>query len=204
MSRILILYASSYGQTRRIAGALADRFRQRGHEVELADVALGVDQLPPPADYDAVVLGSRIQFGRHARGVADYVRAHRAALADVSTAFFSVSMAATDARAGTDPNAYLRAFFELIAWHPLHAVAFAGGLPYRHYGRILRFVMKQISRAAGHTTDTSRNHEFTDWAAVARFADEIALDFAPRPDAGADASPGPRLTLTRSRVRARA
>jgi menaquinone-dependent protoporphyrinogen oxidase len=204
MSRILILYASSFGQTRRIACALGDRFRLRGHEVELADVAVGIDHLPPPADYDAVVLGSRIQFGRHARGVADYVRAHRAALFDVSSAFFSVSMAASDVRAGTDPNAYMRAFFDLISWHPLHAAAFGGGLPYRHYGRVVRFVMKQISRVAGRTTDTSRNHEFTDWAAVARFADEIALDLAPRPDAVVEPVPGPRAILMRPRVRARA
>ena len=38
----------------------------------------------------------------------------------------------------------------------------------------MRFIMKRISRAGGHTTDTTRNHEMTDWRAVSRFAEELS------------------------------
>jgi len=38
----------------------------------------------------------------------------------------------------------------------------------------VRFVMKQIARKTGSPTDTSRDHELTDWAAVDRFAGELA------------------------------
>ncbi len=180
MSRILILYATSHGQTHRIADAIADRLRARGHVVELADAGAGGRCLPPPADYDAVVLGSRIQFGHHARAIGAYVRAHRAALDEVTSAFFSVSMSASEPGSGTDPSGYLRNFFDEHAWHPPHAIALGGALPYRQYGPILRFVMKQISRAAHHTTDTSRDHDFTDWDAVTRFADQLADELEPR------------------------
>src|SRR5262245_43340083 len=200
MSRILIIYSTAWGQTRRIADALAGRFRERGHTVELGDAGCGACCLPPPADYDAVVLGSRVQFGRHAREVADYVRAHRDGLFDATTAFFSVSMSATEPRLGTDPHGYLRTFFDDVAWHPAHAVAFGGALPYRRYGLILRFVMKRISRAAGHTTDTSRDHDLTDWAAVARFADEIAIELERGPAIveAAPAAPPPERPRARA------
>jgi len=41
---------------------------------------------------------------------------------------------------------------------------------------ILRLVMKMISRSAGHATDTSRDHEYTGWAQVQRFAASIAAE----------------------------
>ena len=39
--------------------------------------------------------------------------------------------------------------------------------------------MKLISKRAGHPTDTSRDHEMTDWASVGAFADAIA-ELCPR------------------------
>lgn len=185
MSRILIGYASTYGQTRRIADALAGELRRAGHEVELADAMIA--RPPPVEDYDAVVLGSRVQFGVHARPILDYIADHRAALDAVPSYVFSVNMAAASNPA-PDPEGYLGKLFTVTHWRPRAAVAFAGALPYRSYGWLLRFVMKRISRRAGHATDTSRDHEYTDWLAVKRFAADIARDLAPRPTA----QPAPR------------
>jgi menaquinone-dependent protoporphyrinogen oxidase len=36
--------------------------------------------------------------------------------------------------------------------------------------------MRFIAKRAGATTDTSRDHEYTDWQALDRFADELAVD----------------------------
>jgi menaquinone-dependent protoporphyrinogen oxidase len=173
MSRVLLLYASHYGQTRRIAEHLAAVLRTRDHEVELADARAGTPRLPAPERYDVVVLGSRVEFGRHATDILEYIRSHREALSRMPTAFFSVNMASARPGAGTDPSGYLAATFEDLEWHPVQAISVAGGLPYRRYGRIMRFVMRRIARGAGHTTDTSRNHEFTSWSAVDSFADKI-------------------------------
>ncbi|MBS1118204.1 MAG: flavodoxin domain protein [Deltaproteobacteria bacterium] len=173
MSRVLLLYASHYGHTRRIADRLAQLLRERDHQVDVVDVRTGALRLPAPERYDVVVLGSRVEFGRHATDLIEYIRIHREALSRMPTAFFSVSMAASGPAAGADPSAYLAAMFEDLGWYPAQAISLAGGLPYRRYGWIMRFVMKRIARGAGHTTDTSRNHDFTDWNAVASFADKI-------------------------------
>lgn len=177
MSHVLIVYASNHGQTLAIADAIASRLVAAGHEVQLANALAG----PPPAPtrYDAVIIGSRIRMERHAKEIEHYARVQRAALSAMPTAFFSVSMSASDRDAGPDPHGYLEAFFRLTGWRPQRAIAFGGALRYRDYNVVLRFVMKQISRKAHHPTDTSRNHDCTNWAAVDRFADDLAKTLRP-------------------------
>lgn len=175
MPRILVAYASSHGQTRKIANALADELRRGGHEVDLADAIRAAP--PPVADYDAVVLGSRVQFGIHARHLVDYIMDNCGELTSTPTYFFSVSMSAAGSPS-SDPNGYLEKTFTAVAWRPRMAAVFAGALPYLDYNVLLRWVMKRLSQRAGHTTDTRRNHEFTDWDQVRRFAADIARDLA--------------------------
>ena len=169
---VLLLYASHFGQTRKIAMKIAERLRELGARVETynADVA----HPPSPGIYDAVVLGSRVERGVHAMAIREYIDKYRSTLQRMPTAFFSVSMAAASPGATFDPDGYMTSMFDKLAWKPTRAAAFAGGLPSRHYNWFLRFIMKQISTSAGHTTDTSRDHEFTNWNAVREFADDIA------------------------------
>lgn len=172
MNKVLIIYATHYGQTRNIAMKLAERLRERGAVADVLDARYG--GLPVPQGYDAVVLGSRVELGRHAAPVVDYIRSYREILEHMPTGFFSVNMAAASPTAGSDPSGYLAGLFEKLDWKPACAVSLAGGLPYRKYGWFTRLVMKRISKAAGHTTDTAKNHDFTDWDAVREFADEVA------------------------------
>lgn len=179
MSRILVVYSSHYGQTCAIANRIAQRLREaHGHEVHVADAGEGWKQVARPEAYDAVIVGSRVEVGRHAPAVVAYLKAYGDALAQRPTAFFSVSMAASTPGAGADPAGYLGKLFAELGWTPSESIALAGALPYRKYGWFLRRVMKQISKRAGHTTDTSRDHVFTDDAAVVAFADRIAARLA--------------------------
>ena len=47
--------------------------------------------------------------------------------------------------------------------------------PHTRYNPFLRFMMRLIASATGGSTDTSRDHEYTDWAAVDRFAGQQAM-----------------------------
>jgi len=178
MSDILLLYASHYGQTRSIAARIARRLGDAGHEVDLVNVRDKAAR-PRALGYDMVILGSRIELGRHAPEILEFIRANRDDMRGIPTAFFSVSMAASTPNAGADPENYLAKTFALTDWRPSQQISFAGALPYRQYGWFLRQVMKRISRRAGHTTDTSRDHVFTDLAAVDAFADRLAQRLGP-------------------------
>jgi menaquinone-dependent protoporphyrinogen oxidase len=50
----------------------------------------------------------------------------------------------------------------------------AGALLYRQYGVLVRMMMRLIAGRVGASTDTSRDHDYTDWDAVDRYADEVA------------------------------
>ena len=166
MARILIVYGSSEGQTGKIAARIAERLRDQKHEVEVVDGA----HLPANyavEDFDAAILGapdyrvrqleSRI-LGACAFGVLQ--RLHG-----------SGQPAAGQATAGAKQE---REIFHETGWRPRLAPTFAGALHYRRYNFLLRFLMKRITRSEGVGTDTSRAHEYTDWAAVSRFTDEFA------------------------------
>jgi menaquinone-dependent protoporphyrinogen oxidase len=64
----------------------------------------------------------------------------------------------------------LSAFMEATGWQPgeLHAVA--GALRYRESGRFIRWLTRFIAKRGGLSTDTSRDHEYTNWAALERDA----------------------------------
>jgi menaquinone-dependent protoporphyrinogen oxidase len=171
----LIVYASRKGQTRKIAARLGDMLEAAGHDVRVIDVL----ELPPRFDvaaWDLVVAGSSVKFGRHSGAIEEFVRAHRDVLAGRRTAFFSVSGAAMDRtpeaeQAVADQTA---AFCRDTGWRPDRVACFAGGVPYTRYDPITRHVMKRIQKKAGRSTDTSRDHEYTDWAAVEEFGRELS------------------------------
>lgn len=171
----MIAYASSFGQTRKIAETIAADIRRDGHVVEPVDTLASTP--PPVQPYDAVILGSRVQYGTHARPIINYIVENRANLEKIPSYFFSVSMGTVSAPA-PDPQGYLAKLFEATHWRPRDWISIAGSLPYRKYGFLLRSFMKLISWRNGHTTDTSRDHEYTDWAQVHRFAAGIATDLA--------------------------
>ncbi len=177
MSRVLIVYASHYGQTATIAGRLRDRLVWRGHDVDLFNVEASA---PPPEHYDAVMLGSRIELGKHAKSLLQYIRDHHDRLHRLPTAFFSVSMSAAGKHPGSDPNRYLATTFQDLAWSPTVSTAVGGALQYRRYNWILRAVMKAISKRGGHSTDTSKNHFYTDFDDVSDFADRFAWHLGER------------------------
>lgn len=86
--RVLVVHDGADGETCAIVDALAAELRRDGLIVELANADAG--NPPPPADYEAVVIGSRVRWAGAARPVRRYVAAHRDALAATPWFWFSV------------------------------------------------------------------------------------------------------------------
>jgi len=174
MPRILLLYATTEGQTARIAERIAHTLRDRGNSVEVLPADTVRSDLDPAA-YDGVMVGASIHYGHHPAYVRTLVRRHRNALAARPCAFFSVSLSAGGPR--PKPHAaqrYLDKFLRRTGWQPQLTASFAGALKYSLYGPIKRRVMIVIVGLGGGNTDTTRDYEYTDWDAVERFADAFA------------------------------
>jgi menaquinone-dependent protoporphyrinogen oxidase len=176
MTRILIAYGTTEGQTARIADHLADVIRSRGLEAAALDLKRSQDISFDR--YDAVIVGGSIHMGKHQEGVVEFVRKYRTDLERLPSAFFSVSLAAS----GDLPNAeaYVENFVQQTGWRPTKVGLFSGALLYRQYGFLKRFMMKRIVRGKpGMSPDTSRDHLYTDWDQVTRFAEDFAERLVP-------------------------
>jgi menaquinone-dependent protoporphyrinogen oxidase len=185
MKPILIVYATREGHTHRIADHVSAQVCARGTSAEVIDArdarSLVLD------DYSGIVLAASLHLAKYEPEMIRFVRDRRASLEKVPTAFLSVSLTeagAEDQRASVDSRAHAReqveatvqAFFDETGWHPGRVQRVAGALLYTKYNLFLRFVMKQIARKAGGSTDTSRDHEYTDWVALDRFVDGFMAD----------------------------
>lgn len=174
MTRSLILFATTEGQTARIAERMAHILRNKGHAVD----AFPADTAPAnldPAAYDGVIIGASIHYGRHPGYLRALVRSHRGALAARPSAFFSVSLSAGGPGARPESaRRYLDKFLRQAGWRPRQTATIAGALQYSKYGTFKRLLMRMIVGFAGGNTDPSQDYEYTDWDAVERFAEGFA------------------------------
>jgi menaquinone-dependent protoporphyrinogen oxidase len=72
-------------------------------------------------------------------------------------------------------------FEQQTGWRPVQIGLFSGALLYRQYGFLKRLMMKRIvsSKPGNLSTDTSRDHEYTEWDAVERFAEDFLNRLVP-------------------------
>ena len=57
--KILIVYGTTEGQTRKISNFIEAILKDSGHEVTVADAS---EAPPPPSSYDAVIIGASIYY----------------------------------------------------------------------------------------------------------------------------------------------
>lgn len=193
MSKILIAYGTSEGQTAKIAEQLAEFIRAQGHDALPVDISR---EAPAPEGYEAVIAGASVHKGKHQRWVVDYVRRNRPALEHLPSAFFSVSMAIADGteKGRLEAEGYVETFVKETGWCPEKVGLFAGALAYTKYNFLLRWIMRRIARSKGsRDLDTRRDYVYTDLDAVQRFAKEFLLSWAdePRPCTGPTPPPSP-------------
>jgi menaquinone-dependent protoporphyrinogen oxidase len=187
MKPIAVVYATREGHTARIAEQVASGIRERGLHAVTLDAAKVAGAFDPGA-HSAVVLAASVHAGRHEREMVELVKAHREALQALPNAFLSVTLSEAGAeRKDASPEEHARftadvtrmidRFVADTGWRAEHFLPVAGALLYTRYNFLVRFVMKRIARQSGGSTDTSRDHEYTDWRAldefVAAFSEEV-------------------------------
>jgi menaquinone-dependent protoporphyrinogen oxidase len=183
MKPIAVPYATREGHTRRIAERITTRLRKRGLNVCIHNVRSLADFTV--RRHEAALLAASVHAGKHEREMVNFVKQHRRELDTLPTAFLSVTLrqAGVESPGSTpqqhtryvaDVNKVLDLFFKQTGWHPGHVKPVAGALLYSKYNRLVRFLMKRIAKKAGTGTDTFRDYDYTDWAALDGFADEFA------------------------------
>lgn len=180
MHEVLIAYATREGHTREIAQHLADTLVGLGARAVVHDVSAGELDLAP---FDRVVLAASVHLGRHERSMINFIKRHRELLSAKEAALISVggaSAAAEHAETPSKRKQYARdaqdavsLLFSQTTWKADHVEYVGGAVLYRRYSWLVRFIMKRISKSEGLSTDTTKDHDYTNWAALDHFATEL-------------------------------
>ena len=170
-NKILILYASVDGQTKKIAAAVHTHLHENGHHASLQDINEFDNELN---QFDLVIVGSSIRYGVHHKSIIDFINEQQATLDKKKTAFFSVNLVARKPeknKANTNP--YVIKFFKEISWRPQYVDVFAGKLDYQKYPFFDRIMIQFIMWMTKGPTDSKAKIEYTDWNRVEEFSQKV-------------------------------
>ena len=155
--RIVVAYATRHGQARRIAEHVGRELGTWGWPCDLINVAEEpLDEWPA---YAAAILVAPVHGGHHDKAMIRFVKVALPALGHIPNAFLSVTLTEASAedpqatperhaQAVADVAAMVESFVKETGWRPQQVVP----------------------------TDSTRDHEFTDWGALGRFAQQFAHD----------------------------
>jgi menaquinone-dependent protoporphyrinogen oxidase len=92
MAKILILYSTTDGHTRKIANRLQQVIEELEHQVTLASI--NDESLVDLHTFDKIVIGASIRYGKHNARITDFINRNKLHLDSKPNAFFSVNIVA--------------------------------------------------------------------------------------------------------------
>ena len=172
MTKILVIYSSTDGHTKKICLRLQQIVEDQNHQVTLVSVN-DVNTIDLNA-FDKIVIGASIRYGKHSRKIYEFIKENQHVLDSKSNAFFSVNVVARKPeknKPGTNP--YLQKFLKQISLEPKELAVFAGKIEYQKYKFWDRFMIRLIMGMTKGPTDPKTNIEFTNWSHVESFGKTI-------------------------------
>lgn len=166
---VIVIYGTVESHTRKIARNVSATIQSLGHQVTVFDAGdLGDADLDLA---DAVIVCAPVHMGQFPSAIAHWLTTHDTALADLPGAFISVSLASASPfpEEHAEIQKITQTFFDQTGWHPAMVHQAAGALRYPRYDFLKRLLMKHIAYREGGPTDVTKDHEFTNWNALAAF-----------------------------------
>ena len=173
MAKVLLLYSTTDGHTVEICKRLKSVIEQGGDAVELENLKDG--PILEGREFDKIVIGASIRYGKHQPLVYEFIKKNQAALEAHPNALFSVNVVARKPEKNTpETNPYLQKFLKQIDWQPQNLGVFAGKISYPDYGFVDKQMIRLIMWMTKGPTDPNTVVEFTDWAKVDEFGRMVA------------------------------
>lgn len=164
--KILVLFATTEGQTRKIAEFIANHLE--GDQVTLQDAA-DTRALPDPKNFDAAILAASIHAGHYQSSIVHFAREHHARLDQMPALFISVSLSA----AGNEPEDLkgiaqcAEKFKAETGWSKAEVLQVAGAFRFTKYDFFKSWVMRLIAKQKKVKVNPHEDLEFTDWPTLA-------------------------------------
>jgi menaquinone-dependent protoporphyrinogen oxidase len=172
MSRILIIYSTTDGHTRKICQRLCQVVEQQ-HQVTL--ISIDDESNVDLESFDKIILGASIRYGKHHKKVYEFIIRNEQLLDSKPNAFFSVNVVARKPEKNQpETNPYLRKFLKQISWQPKELAVFAGKIDYKQYSFLDRQIIRLIMWITKGPTDPETVVEFTNWKQVETFGQLVS------------------------------
>ena len=175
---VLISFATTEGQTLKIAERISLQIRERGHEVNLYDTASMTD-VPEVAAFDAMIVAASVHEEHHQDSAVNFAAAHLDQLICKPSAFVSVSLSAAMPNGQAEAQHYVDRFIAATGWSPAKALLLGGALRWSECDYFQRQVLKHILLKDDVNPGEDFNHEFTDWMALRSFVDDFLTNCVP-------------------------
>lgn len=176
--RILIVYGTTEGQTRKIARFIEAEIEKAGHSATICD---STEKPENPCNYDAVIIGASMHMEKYQSSIANFIQKHKQVLNKMHTAFYSVSLTA----AGDDEESWkelkhiTQSFLQHTGWKPAMVEYVAGALLFSEYDFLKKYILRLIAKRAGHPNDGKHDTEFTNWTGLETFTKQFINSWVP-------------------------
>ena len=168
MSKILIIYSTTDGQTKKICERIKE-FSNNSKKIKI--VSLNQASEENLNSYKEIIIGASIRYGKHNKKIYSFIKSNKNILEVKENAFFSVNVVARKLEKNTpNTNPYMINFLNKSVWKPKRLAVFAGKVDYPNYNFFNKLVIRFIMYLTKGPTDTSKIYEFTDWKKVEEFA----------------------------------
>jgi menaquinone-dependent protoporphyrinogen oxidase len=178
--KILIAYATTDGQTRKIVRFCADHLVHLGHTAELLPAAdsKGLEL----SRFDAVLLAGSVHAGHYQKDLIKMAKRSAKDLSQMPNMFLSVSLAAAgdDAQDWKGLKDCVAGFSKQTGWTPGRVLHVAGAFKFTEYDFFRSWAMRWIAAQKGQTVDPKVDKEYTDWAALKSATAEWLATVTPR------------------------
>ena len=165
---ILICYASTEGQTRKIALQAAETVMKLGHKVSVENAVIAEEL--DIEHFDAAILAGSVHIGRYQTALVHRIAEWLEGLKSMPSAFISVTLsAAGDENDLEDAKRCAAKLADETGWTADMVHHAAGALRFTQYDFFKRWAMRFIAMQKGEKADTSKDVEYTDWVALESF-----------------------------------
>ncbi|VFP86223.1 menaquinone-dependent protoporphyrinogen IX dehydrogenase [Candidatus Erwinia haradaeae] len=170
--KILILFSSRHGQTRKISYYISRILEQK---VECYTQNIESVRDINCLKYDRILIGASVYYGHFHPLFEQFIKKNVNVLNQVISGFFSVNLVARKPEKCTpETNPYTHKFLLQSLWKPDCCAVFSGALRYSDYNFWNRFMIKLIMHITKGETDSSKPLiEYTDWTQVSSFANKF-------------------------------
>jgi menaquinone-dependent protoporphyrinogen oxidase len=168
MAKIGFIVSTVDGHTLEICNRLVQVAAEAGFETSV--VKLTADANIDLSEFDRIVIGASVRYGKHRPEVVRLINDNLDILRSKQAAFFSVNaVARKPEKREPHTNPYVRKFFQSVAWEPALIGIFGGRIDYSMYRFWDRTMIRFIMWMTKGPTALDSKVDFTDWSEVEAF-----------------------------------